>query len=208
MARADKILLSTPERKKKKKMACSVISRTVVPSSRCIGSASGFFLHGDDGSSCPDTVLALSDALELLGSRNSRGKGGDIDDDDEDAITTSASSSSAPSVLFRRRVHGVVRAVATLPVKVCALRAEGELECLRERGVDAAPETSVDASFRCLSPRLASLFFVGAVSLLSTPTPLPQNENENRKQGSTRDLLLLLTDSGRVTVLTVSETQG
>ena len=101
-----------------KQAMASFLSRTVVPSSRCVGSASGFFLHGDDGSSCPGTVLALSDALELLGPRNPRGEDGDIDDDDG-AITMPSSCSSAPAVLFRRRVHGLVRAVATLPVKVC-----------------------------------------------------------------------------------------
>lgn len=114
---------STPKKRRRKKkkqaMAFSFLSRTVVPSSRCVGSASGFFLYGDDGSACPGTVLALSDALELLGPRSPRAEGDNIDVDDDDAITTLSSSSSAPAVLFRRRVHGLVCAVATLPVKVC-----------------------------------------------------------------------------------------
>ena len=42
---------------------------------------------------------------------------------------------------------------------------------------------------------------------LSKPRP-PQKNNTKRQQGSTRDLLLLLTDSGRVTMLMISETQG
>lgn len=95
----------------------SFVSRTVLPSSACVGSASGFFLHGDDGTSLPDTVLALSDALELLGTRD--GAGGA--DEEKDAINygdDAATQLSLPVVLFRRRVHGCVLAVSKLPVKV------------------------------------------------------------------------------------------
>lgn len=101
----------------------SFVSRTVLPSSTCVGSASGFFLRGDVGMSLPDTVLALSDALELLGTCDDAG-GQDGGENDDGAINCGDKAGATthralPVVLFRRRVHGCVLAVSKLLVKVC-----------------------------------------------------------------------------------------
>ena len=149
-------------------MAC-FISRTVVPSSRLIGSASGFFLEGDDGEACPCTVLALSDALELLRPRSGAARG---EDEDNVGITTTTTTTpaclSAPAVLFRRRVHGLVRAVAKLPVKVCSMGRElaGTFERERERDFDEFCSSAV--FFRCprpFPPRRRCLSFSLSLSL-------------------------------------------
>jgi len=100
----------------------SFLTRSVLSSSSLVASASGFFLRGDDGSLSPDTVLGLTDALELLRGGHAPGKVGDDDekekeskgdgdDADDDAIVV-------PEVVCRRAVHGCVFAVAALPVKV------------------------------------------------------------------------------------------
>ena len=94
----------------------SFVSRTVLSSSCCVGSVFGFFLRGDDGSRPPDTVLALSDALELLGYDDVGVEGGEEENDDDDANVNK--KHRAPVVLCRRRVHGCVLAVAKLPIKV------------------------------------------------------------------------------------------
>ena len=158
----------------KKRMACSFISRTVVPSSRCIGSASGFFLI-DDGSSCPCTVLALSDALELLRPRSSAARGGD--DDSDGIATTPSACASAPALLFRRRVHGLVRAVAKLSVKVCFMGKKASWD-VRERSRNGTEVCCVHS----VAP-LSQAHRNSSSSALSQPPPPPKKktiQNNNR----------------------------
>lgn len=95
----------------------------MLPSSAAVGACSGRFRGRAASGSSVDTVLALTDAIELLvtpGEREETGGGGrsdaiDVDDDDGVDVVDSA---AVPVVFCRRRVHGRVLSVATLHKKV------------------------------------------------------------------------------------------